>query len=66
LWVLGESLFFVRQPGQSGHQFLAELAGRLYGTSAPEMARTLENADSLDLVEIVMEIEDAIRPSRLK
>jgi hypothetical protein len=58
-----DPVFFIRQPGQTSSGFLAALAGSLYGTSAEEMEVMLKGADSLDLVEIVMEIEEAMRPS---
>jgi hypothetical protein len=57
----GGPVFFVRQPGQSKSHFLAALAAPLYSVSADEMEVIVRRADSLDLVEIVMEIEEAIR-----
>ena len=57
LWVLVGSAFYLRQPGQSKVSFLATLAG----LSVEEMEQTLRGADSLDLVELVMEIEDKLR-----
>lgn len=67
LWVLvgtGRPVFFVRQPGQSRLQFLAGLVAPLQGVSVEEAERALQGADSLDLVEIVMELEDALRAGR--
>src|SRR5262245_19919068 len=64
LWVLvgaNEPLFFVRQPGQSPRRFLAALAARLYGTPVDQEEAGLKSADSLDLVEVVMELEAALR-----
>jgi hypothetical protein len=64
LWVLVGSdglLFFPRQPGQSKFSFLAALAAPLYDMSVEEMQAMLKGADSLDLVEIVMEVEDMLR-----
>lgn len=64
LWVLagaGGPMFFPRRPGQSETNFLAALAAPLYGMSAEEVEAGLQSADSLDLVEVVMEIEEAIR-----
>jgi hypothetical protein len=64
LWALagsGSPAFYLRQPGQSKASFLAGLAGPLYGLSAEQMEQTLNGADSLDLVELVMEIEDGLR-----
>jgi hypothetical protein len=63
LWVLVGSdgaVFFIRQSGQSKSSFLATLAGM----SAEEMAKMLKGADSLDLVEIVLEIEAKLRSNR--
>ena len=64
LWVLVGSdylRFYVRQPGQSKTSFLAALTGPLYGLSTEQMEETLKRADSLDLVEMIMEIEDKLR-----
>jgi hypothetical protein len=66
LWVLVGSVspaFYLRRPGQSKASFLAALAGPLYGLSAEKMEHTLKRADSLDLVELVMEIEDQLSSS---
>ncbi len=58
LWVLVGSgpAFYVRQPGHSKPAFLATLEG----CSEEEMEQTLRSADSFDLVELVMEIEDKL------
>jgi hypothetical protein len=64
LWVLvgsGAPVFFLRQPGQSKYGFLAALAGPVHGVPPDEMEALLKHADSLDLVELVMEIEEAMR-----
>jgi hypothetical protein len=64
LWVLAGSgcpVFYLQQSGQSKASFLAALAGPLYGVSAEKMEETLKRADSFDLVELVMEIEDKLR-----
>jgi hypothetical protein len=64
LWVLAGAdgpVFFVRQPGQSRYQFLAALAGPLQGVPVEEMEVALRGADSLDLVELVLEIEEALK-----
>src|SRR5687767_7527850 len=61
LWVLvgaAGPMFFVRQAGQSKAGFLAALAGP---SSEAEMEQVLRNADSLDLVELVMDIEEGLR-----
>ena len=67
LWVLVGSagpLFFLRQPGQSAHGFLAGLAGPLYNLPADEMEGVLRGADSLDLVEVIHEVEEALKSDR--
>jgi hypothetical protein len=61
LWVLvgsDTSVFFLRLPGQTMHSFLASLLGPLYGLEENKAEEVLKRADSLDLVELVMEIED--------
>jgi hypothetical protein len=60
LWVLLGSdgpLFFVRQPDQTKYSFLASLLG----LSEDQVVEMLRRADSLDLVEIVMDIEDRLK-----
>jgi hypothetical protein len=57
-------MFFARRPGESERGFLAALAGPLHGMSAREMETVLASADFLDLVELVMELEEAIRSGR--
>jgi hypothetical protein len=64
LWVLeGREgpMFFVRRPGQSRYGFLAALLAPLHGLSTDEMEALLKGADSLDLVEMVLDVEDALR-----
>jgi hypothetical protein len=64
LWVLVGAhgpVFYLRQPGQTKFSFLAALAAPLYGQSAAEMEDMLKGADSLDLVELIMEIEDKLK-----
>jgi acyl carrier protein len=53
--------FFVRQPNQSLAEFLDALTGDQPGLSAKEIEAVLKGADSLDLVEFVMEVEEAVR-----
>jgi len=68
LWALVGSdgpVFYIRQPGQSKSSFLFAVAGQVYGMSADEMNELLKRADSLDMIEIVMEIEDKLRSSRV-
>jgi len=63
LWVLVASdgpAFYLRQTGQTKSSFLAALSG----VSADEMEKVLKGADSLDLVEIVMDIEEKLRSNR--
>lgn len=60
LWAIvgpAEPLFFIRQPNQSQRAFLAGLAASLSGVPAADMEKKLRDADSLDLVELAMEIE---------
>src|SRR5438105_3425025 len=67
LWALGgpdRQLFFRRRPGESRYAFLAGLTGPLFGSSPEQTEQTLRGADSLDLVEIVLEVEEAIRSGR--
>lgn|SRR5262245_46502441 len=64
LWVFsvaGVPVFFLRQPGQTKLGFLATLAAPFHGVSVTQMEATLKDADSLDLVEIVMELEEMMR-----
>jgi hypothetical protein len=67
LWVLAGAdgpSFHVRQPGQSPRSFLAALAASVYGESATDVERRLQGADSLDLVELVLEIEAHFKSRR--
>jgi hypothetical protein len=57
-------MFFLQQPGQSEYGFLAALAAPLYGVPAEELETGLKHADSLDLVEVVLELEEAMRSGR--
>jgi hypothetical protein len=64
LWVLfvaGGPRYYIRQPDQSLAPFLAPLTGPHGSRSDADLAALLQEADSLDLVEIVMEIEDGMR-----
>jgi hypothetical protein len=59
-------VFYVRRPGQSVEEFLAELLGPRLGISRDEIASLLRDADSLDRVEFVLELDDVAglhRPS---
>jgi hypothetical protein len=65
LWALNlpsGPLFCVRRPGQSSAEFIAELAGRALGLSAREAASLLIGADSLDLTELLAELDAAVKP----
>ena len=53
--------FFLARPGEALYDLLAGLAGRQFGVSADEMEAVLRGADSLDMVELVMEVEEALR-----
>jgi hypothetical protein len=69
LWVLvgaKEPLFFVRQPGQSPYRFLASLTALLYGTPVDQEEAVLKSADSLDLVEVVMDLEAALKAGQFQ
>ena len=67
LWALAVtegSMFFLRQQGQSERAFLASLMAPVFGLSPQEAKQALEKADSLDLVELVMEWEEASKSCR--
>jgi hypothetical protein len=52
-------VFFVRRPGQSAVEFIKTLAGPGLGLSERDRVSSLRGADSLDLIEFLMEIEAA-------
>jgi len=66
LWVVGQ-WFFLRKSGQSLYDLLAELVGQQWldvagrPLSARDFERMLKNADSLDVVELVMELEESMK-----
>ena len=67
LWVFGGSeglVFFPRRPGQTRNAFLVALLAPIHGVSAEEMEVVLKHADSLDLVEMLLDLEDAVRSGR--
>jgi hypothetical protein len=69
LWVLvgaGDPLFFVRQPGESSLRFLAGLVAPLEEMPIEQTEAALKSADRLDLVEVVMEVEAALRAGRFE
>jgi hypothetical protein len=57
-------VFFLARPGQTLYDLLAALMEQRLGVSADEMETALRSADSLDLVELVMEVEEAVRSPR--
>ena len=62
LWALAlpsGPVFFVRRPGQSAAEFLDALVGPGLGLSHADLVSSLQGADSLDLVELMVEIETA-------
>jgi hypothetical protein len=61
LWVFVGSLFCVRQPGQTQQRFLAELVAPSYEMSVEQAELIIQGADSFDLVEIIMDVEEAMR-----
>jgi hypothetical protein len=68
LWVLFGSagpLFFPRRPDEPQCRFLASLSAPLYGLPAEEVEAGLESADFLDLIEVVVDIEEALRSGRI-
>jgi hypothetical protein len=52
-------MLFVRRPGESSSSFLAQLTGPTLGMRAEEIAVLLQSADSLDMVELMIELEAA-------
>ena len=64
LWVIvgaGAPIFLCRKPGQSANSFLAAVAAPSQGMSPAEIERLLEGCDSLDYLEFVIEVEEALR-----
>ena len=54
--------FFLRRPGQSTEEFLVELADPALGMSKPDITSLMLNADSLDLLEFLAELDESIGP----
>jgi acyl carrier protein len=48
----------VRRPSQSAAEFVAVLAGSALGVSEAEIASFWLSGDSLDIVELMMELEE--------
>jgi hypothetical protein len=64
LWALAGSegpMFFVRQRHESKYHFLAALHASISNTPVEDVEAALNSADSLDVVEFIMEIEDAMK-----
>jgi hypothetical protein len=64
LWVLDFSdgpAFFPRRPGESVYDLLAALVGGQLGSSGRELEAALKDADDLDVVEILYEVEEVVR-----
>ena len=64
LWVLAFSrgpVFFPRRPGESLADLLAALGGPALGTSVSELEAALQGADHFDVVELLWEVEEALR-----
>src|SRR5690349_18367165 len=61
LWILAGSLLLVRRSDESEHAFLARLAAPLYGMSTEELEVRWRKADSLDMVEVAMDVEARIK-----
>jgi hypothetical protein len=67
LWVMVLSegaMFFPRRPGESHYDFVARLVGPRLGLSGGDVEAAFKDADSLDLVELVLEIEEKMRSGR--
>jgi hypothetical protein len=64
LWVLAFSegpAFFPRRPGETPSDLLAALVGTLPGEKPGELEEALRGADSLDMVELLAEVEQQVR-----
>jgi hypothetical protein len=62
LWALAlpsGPVFFIRRPGQTAAEFIDALAGPGLCLSDPDIVSSLQSADSLDLVELMVEFETA-------
>jgi hypothetical protein len=54
------STFFVQRAGESIYDLLAEVVGARHGLTAADLERTLREADSLDVAELLAELENAV------
>ena len=64
LWHLvppSRATFFVRRKGESIYDLMAAVLGARLGLTAKDMENVLKEADSLDVVELLMDLEDALR-----
>jgi hypothetical protein len=64
LWILMLSrgpVFFPRRQGESLADLLFALGGPALGTCARELEEVLQGADHLDVVEILSDLEEALR-----
>ncbi len=64
LWTIVFSrgpVFFPRRQGESLADLLATLAGPTLGISASELEAGLKGADEFDVVELLWEVEEALR-----
>lgn len=52
--------FLVCQPGESIYQAMASLAGSRRGFSAKELEANLKEADQLDVLELLADLETAL------
>ncbi len=65
LWAIAlpsAPMFFLRRPGQSAEEFLVELAAAALGMSEPDITSLMLNADSLDLLEFLAELDESFGP----
>jgi hypothetical protein len=64
LWVVAFSrgpVLFPRRPGETSADLLAALAGPVLGTCASDLQAMMEGADHFDLMELLWEVEEALR-----
>ena len=64
LWVIVFSrapVFFPRRQGESLAEFLVALAGPAFGDDASEIEAALQRFDEFDVVEMLWEVEEALR-----
>jgi hypothetical protein len=54
-------VFFPRRPGESLADLLATLVGPALGAGASDFEAVMRGADRLDVVELLWEVEEALR-----